>query len=294
MGPPRRARRDRRSPSRSGRSRAAARDNRRNSACARRGPRADATSAGRRLRRTGGRRSEQGARAAARLGVDQRHRVLQLVAETERAAGLVVAAARPEAARERLIEQPAVGQHVERRIGRFAPARRRACASSAPSPRRARHAAAADPRKRCTRPLASATLRPTPSLKTISRSWPSASSNGTWIAAHGSRPAPTLPESRARAIAAGLRSVPLRPRNSVRSPVTVRVASSASKNATRSAKLGVVGVAREDRAAAGFDLGDHVHRRLRPQVAQHPLDVAGRRKPARSGPSRCAPSAPRT
>ena len=50
--------------------------------------------------------------------VHQRHRVLQLVAEAERAAGLVVAAARPQAARDRLVDQPAVGQRVERGVGR--------------------------------------------------------------------------------------------------------------------------------------------------------------------------------
>jgi len=38
----------------------------------------------------------------------------------------------------------------------------------------------------------------------------------------GSNAAPTLPESRERVMAAGLRSVPLRPRNSVRSALTVR------------------------------------------------------------------------
>ncbi len=53
------------------------------------------------------------------LGVHQRHHVLQLVAEAERASRLVVAAARPQAAGDRLVEQPAVGQHVERRVRRF-------------------------------------------------------------------------------------------------------------------------------------------------------------------------------
>ena len=53
-----------------------------------------------------------------RLGVHERHRVLQLVAEAERSARLVVAAARPEAAGDRLVEQPAVDEHVERRVGR--------------------------------------------------------------------------------------------------------------------------------------------------------------------------------
>ena len=44
------------------------------------------------------------------LGVDEGHDVLQLIAEAEGAAGLVEAAARPDAAGEGLIQQPAVGR----------------------------------------------------------------------------------------------------------------------------------------------------------------------------------------
>ncbi len=46
-------------------------------------------------------------------------------------------------------------------------------------------------------------------------------------------------------------------------------------------ELGAVGVARLQCAARRIDGGDHVHRGLRAQVAQHPLDVAGGREPAR-------------
>jgi hypothetical protein len=74
-----------------------------------------------------------------------------------------------------------------------------------------------------------------PSVNTISRASPSASSKATCSAPQGSSPAPTLFESCARRIAAGLPGVPLRPRNSVRLPLTLRVASSTWKNATRSA-----------------------------------------------------------
>src|SRR3990167_665413 len=45
-----------------------------------------------------------------RLGVDERHHVLQLVAETEGAPRLVVSAAGPKTARERLVQEPAIGQ----------------------------------------------------------------------------------------------------------------------------------------------------------------------------------------
>ena len=48
----------------------------------------------------------------------QRHDVLQLIAKAERPAGLVVAAARPETAADRLVEQPAIHQRVERVVRR--------------------------------------------------------------------------------------------------------------------------------------------------------------------------------
>ena len=206
-----------------------------------------------------------------RLGMDERHRVLQLIAETEGAARLIESAARPHAARQRLIEQPAIGQDIERSGRAFPPAPRRACGSSTARPPPARHA---PPQRRgsvAPARCASFASRPTPSVKTISRSCPSASSNGTCIAAQGSRPAPTLPESRARVIAAGFRSVPLRPRNSVRSPVTLRVGFVCIDERDPVGELGVVRIAREQRAAVGVDFGDHVHQRFRPQIAQHPF-----------------------
>ncbi len=48
-----------------------------------------------------------------RVGVDQRHRVLQLVAEPVGAAGLVEAAAAPHPARDHLVQQPSVGQQID-------------------------------------------------------------------------------------------------------------------------------------------------------------------------------------
>ena len=51
-------------------------------------------------------------------GVQERHRVLQLVAKADGTAGLVVPAAGKVAAGDGLVEQPSVGQHVHRRVGR--------------------------------------------------------------------------------------------------------------------------------------------------------------------------------
>ncbi len=54
-----------------------------------------------------------------RLGVHERHRILQLIAKAKGAPRLVVPAARPKTACQRLVHQPAVGQHVQRLVGCF-------------------------------------------------------------------------------------------------------------------------------------------------------------------------------
>src|SRR5438093_3517854 len=52
-----------------------------------------------------------------RRGIYERHHILQLIAKTERTSRLIVAAARPETAREGLVQQPTVCQNIDRRIG---------------------------------------------------------------------------------------------------------------------------------------------------------------------------------
>ena len=64
------------------------------------------------------RRAADGARVSCGRGEAQRHAVLQLVAEAVGAARLIEAGARPDAAGERLIEQPAVEHDVHRAVGR--------------------------------------------------------------------------------------------------------------------------------------------------------------------------------
>src|SRR5438445_6810223 len=51
--------------------------------------------------------------------MDQRHHVLQLIAKAERPTRLVEAAARPKTACERLVNEPAVYQHIDGGIGRL-------------------------------------------------------------------------------------------------------------------------------------------------------------------------------
>ena len=57
-------------------------------------------------------------RSSVGRGPGERHRVLQLVAKAVGAAGLVEAGARPEPAGDRLVQQPAVDERVEERVGR--------------------------------------------------------------------------------------------------------------------------------------------------------------------------------
>ena len=63
--------------------------------------------------------AEQVVAGEGRLGMHQRHHVLQLVAEAIGAAGLIKAGPAPEAGAQGLIHQPAVDQYVHGGIGRL-------------------------------------------------------------------------------------------------------------------------------------------------------------------------------
>src|SRR3990170_3623572 len=54
-----------------------------------------------------------------RRSMDKRHGVLQLIAKTVGTAGLIIPTAAPEPAGHCLVDQPAVGQHVQRRVRRL-------------------------------------------------------------------------------------------------------------------------------------------------------------------------------
>jgi hypothetical protein len=120
---------------------------------------------------------------------------------------------------------------------------------------------------------------------------PSSRSSITCTAPQGSSPAPALPESRTRRSAAGWARVPLRPMNSLRSPVTVRAGSLTSRNTIRPANSVCVGVAGEQRAGPEVHLRLHVEEALGPEVAEHPFPVAGHGDAGAAGPKRCAASA---
>ena len=71
------------------------------------------------FRKLTGRTQKQVLARQMRPGMDKGHRILQLIAKPESASRLVGGAAGPQAARQGLVQQPAVGQHVEGWVGRF-------------------------------------------------------------------------------------------------------------------------------------------------------------------------------
>ena len=195
-----------------------------------------------------------------RLGVHQRHRVLQLVAEAERAARLIEAAAAPHAAGEHLVEQPAVGQEVERGVGRLHVDRAERAAPVAPDAlqRRARRPGAAEalheracvgavpPRAEGEDDLAAPGRRPS-------------SSGDLHRQARIEARADAAREPRARQ-ARGLRpgSVAARGTRAVAGDRALALAAVEERDPRR--ELAVVRVAREQRAGLRVDLGDDVGR----------------------------------
>ena len=189
-----------------------------------------------------------------RLGVDERHHVLQLIAEAVRAAALVERRPGPDAAGERLVQRPAIEHRVEAglrrahgdtesrslpggdgrgRVPRGRARRRRTSASAAaprPHPRRRR----AGRRSRASRPAPA--RRRTAARRT------------------GSMPAPVAPERVARGAApSGAAAEPLRPRNSrrLRGVAGHRLADAHGR--PPAGELGVEAVLREDRAVAAVE-----------------------------------------
>ncbi len=110
--------------------------------------------------------------------VNERHGVLQLVAKTESTAGLVVPAPGPKTTCQRLVDKPAICQHVEGLIRRFDLYGAERAVPVVPNPFECERAAAG-PRKRRTSFAASSASRPEPSMKMTSCSCPSARSKGT-------------------------------------------------------------------------------------------------------------------
>ncbi len=213
-------------------------------------------------------------------GVDQGHHVLELVAEAERAARLVEARARPVPAGEHLVEQPAVGQQVERRVGRL---HLHDAQATLPAALTSSSVRAARPGSRYRRTIerADSTSSASPSRKTTSAWPPGSSSIAACNAAHGSIAAPTRPDEvlAAHRGRGGERAVPAEERQAIgrdraRPPVDVGERHpgrrSRSRNALRASRAPVSASTSVTTCMAG-----HVA-----VQAQHPLGVERRREPA--------------
>ncbi len=215
--------------------------------------------------------------------MDQCHRILQLVAEAERAAGLVIAAARPHAAGQGLIQQPAVGQHIERFIRRFHLHRAQAVVPELPDvfQRSARGMGATETLHQTIgifRAWHAAHTKPEHDLARL----PVAQIDADLKRGAGVQPAAQL---------AGKMRAAQRRRVFQAAVATDEFGAVAGKTALRivdieegdtAGEFGVVGIARVDRAAGGIDFGGDVHRGLRPQIAQHPFHITGGRQTART------------
>ena len=221
-----------------------------------------------------------------RLRMHERHRVLQLVAEAEGAAGLVVAAARPEAAGQRLVQEPAVGQHVQRRVGRLDLHRAERAAPVLAARCRAQRA----PSRTCAAACASARACST----SASRAEPEDD-----LPLLRRRPVRTAPGSRRRdraprracrkaAIASSRRDS--RACRSGRGTRCGRRSACATGRRRRRRRRGrrtrcCRRCARTARRWLGSISVTTCMRGFRPQVAEHPLDVAGRRQAPRAAGS---------
>ena len=227
------------------------------------------------------RRQQQVLPRERRFRVHQCHHVLELVAEPERAARLIEAAAPPHPARHGLIEQPAVGERVESWVGCFD----------------------LDGPERVVPELPHAFERSTRGGRPPAPSHQAGRLFGVAAAAEGEDDFSLLASAqfeahldrRARiqgaADATGERRPQHRgwpPQRTVAADELGAVARHAPtcvvcvKEGSPAGELGVVHVPGQHRAGVAVDRGDHVRGGLRPQVTQHPLHVAGGRHPARS------------
>ncbi|KFB72658.1 MAG: hypothetical protein AW09_002150 [Candidatus Accumulibacter phosphatis] len=214
------------------------------------------------------------------LGVDQRHHVLQLVAEPEGAARLVVAATRPESAGQCLVDQPAIGQHIDRRVGgahlhgtkRVLPVLPDGCERAV-----CRQAAAKAPHQLVGFVSVAADTEPKDNLPLL----PVGQVETDLDCAAGIQASPHL-AGKAPAMQCGRiaqRAVAPQEFRAVAAELAQRVIDVEEGDAI--GELGTVGVARVERAASGVDFGTDMHRRFGAQIAQHPLDIGCRREAAR-------------
>ncbi len=216
-----------------------------------------------------------------RLGMDERHHVLQLVAEAECAPGLVVSGPRPQAACKGLVDKPAVGQRVDGLVGRFhlhsaegvvpiLPDLFKRPAAGNGTPEAAHQVACVIGVSSYAEPEDDLPLLPVSEIE------------GNLDSGAGVKAGPDP----AGKPGTGHRSRPLM--RAVAAEELGPVAGNGPGRLARIKERGPVGelrvirVPREDRAGFRVDLGDHLHCRFWPQISQHPFHVTGGREPART------------
>ena len=225
------------------------------------------------------------------FGMDQRHCVLQLIAETESAAALVVSAARPETARKRLVEKPAVSQHIERRIRRLHIDRSQRMFPVLPHTFERRVGGLREAEAVGQMPCL---LRTGPGAKRedhltlfSGRQVELGLHGGAGVQARANLPGQPRTGHRSRSAQCAVASQKF--------PTVARHRSrhlAGGEERHPSGERGVVGIAREDRAPGGFSLRHYVHRRFRRQIAQHPFARSPSRKVCACGRNRCGSSSP--
>ena len=203
----------------------------------------------------------------------ERHRVLELVAEAERAAGLVIAGARPHPAAQVLVEEPAVHEDVERVVGRADLHGAQRVLPRAPhglerGVRGLDAAVAADQLAdvRHVLPLADEEHEPS-RLARRERDARRAAPR------RDRAPRRSVPESVSCSSAAGRAREPFRPRKEVRSPVAERSSSLAWAKATRPANSWLKAFVARIAPVAAVALGDHVEVVVALRRPERPLRV---------------------
>ena len=214
-----------------------------------------------------------------RLGVDQRHHVLQLIAEAEGAPRLVVSAARPDTARQGLVQEPAVGQHVEGFVWCFYLHRAESVLPIL-THRFERPARGSWPTKatyKVARSLGiSSYTEPEDDLALLAIGELEADLDG----GAGIQSRPYLPEQPRPSHGGGTSERAIAPEefSAVAGEGPSRIVHIEERCPV--AEVRVVRISRKQRTAVRIDFCGHVHARLRPQISQHPLYVAGCGEPA--------------
>ena len=215
-----------------------------------------------------------------RLGVEQGHGILQLIAEPEGPAGLIEATASPHAAREGLIDEPAVGEEVEVRVRRLHVDRAERAVPERPDgfERRPRLLGAAEPLDQGAR-VCEITSR-AERERDLARLAVAELDHDLHPEARVERGADATRQAFAQhARRARRRSVAPEQLEAIAADAPVVLAAIEKRDPR--CELGIVGVAREQARSLRIELGDHVRCVRLAARTEHEIEHGGHRDPAR-------------